>query len=181
MATVQIRVRRPLVQPFVQTPEGQPIQCSNAKNEKFFYEHPDKLYQYWYQRAPRDGSARGELRLQITEAEMKRFASARTFASKLVNEEMVKIHRKEAGWWLVTGAQLPEWDAKTNTFHDPLSRWVLELNKFFLPTDKNLPVVVERPARKERLAVSADGKITLKRPSADEAQLHKLLTKFSHR
>lgn len=181
MATIQVRVRRPLVQPFLATPEGPPIQCSNAKNEKFFYEHPDKLYQYWYQRAPRDGSARGELRLQITEADMQRFAKSRTFASKLVNEELVKVYRKEAGWWLISGAQLPEWDAKTNTFHDPLSRWVLELNKFFLPTDQNLPVVVERSPRKERITVGADGKIKLQRPSASEQQLHKLLNKFSSR
>lgn len=175
---------RALVQPMAAGDDPRGQQCSNAVDAKFYWQHPQGLYEYWYQRAARDGSQRGELRVRIAEKAMSHFLTARNLSSKFRTEQFVNVTRGANGWYLVTGALLTEWDEKYGVFHDTLGVWLREFNLFFNEgvtyTGRAHMEYVAKPKRDGRVVVNPSGKITL-RSTASEAKLQQLSCRFSVR
>lgn len=175
--------RRPLLQPLAPAPAIAPdaVQCSNAADEKFTYTHPAGLYEYWYQRAQRDGSKRGEVRVRIAEQDFVRFTVKNKMHQALFGEALIRVTKGKNGWWLVTGSQLPKLDEVTRTFHDPVGAWLRAFNLFFSPCVDTRPEVLPKPEKNLKVVVADNGKILVQRPAATSKALEQLASRFNNR
>lgn len=195
------RSQRPLTQPMLETSQAVPAfeGCTNKVREKFHFTHPEGLYEYWYQRAERDGlKRRGEVRVRINRELFDRFISKNPIARMLLTDAVVDARNHitferalnvtygDAGWVLVTGVPMDAWHEATGAFHDPVGAFLRSMNLFFMPDNVSDParaVVPQesKPVEPARVVKAADGKLRIARPLASPDRLQALAARFTNK
>lgn len=143
---------------------------------KFFFQHSENKYRYWYRRATEHKE--GRLVVQIKAADLEAFRKTlhgRTFGA------VVKIRKRKGGWYRITSDDLSDYDEVTGSKHDGLKVWLRAFNAFFNqePVYKQVAIIV-RKERESRNVVPfirrADG--TLGRAQVNPVMVQALMARF---